>query len=516
MEHDVRQDETTEQRENVAEDQVQLPAVSHQESRLLQRILLAYWAVVLACLPIWWSMTSIQRLPLPVSRILVQQQTISEFTERIPVAIQDHHGQEVDASFQRSVQHAIDECRVASAEDWRSFEVQIVSSTSEGVVSGYSVSVRQDGQLYHVVNGRNLDFHGKSSANDAHDLGKLLCQLLNPTAGRPADNRVTQYASNIRISLSLLNEDATQTTKRGWGAERLIQENIHPILEALSQVHNFTIESQVQYHAPLAFEPPRRQQGEHDYYSLGEDELKIFINSAEWTLSSKITNDPVIHLIAFIPSMNHSPMHIYDEKNHRPLDAPGFIIPQWGGVVLMNNQVLSGFHALTETQAFSTFRTQLLTLLGVPALPSNVKFAETHSGSLSEWQVDALLRKRTRENAEGSIQALTSIVKLVDQLENMPVGPDVRDDVLRSLEELEFIQSTNGGNASERFANSRRALEYSSRAFFNPGMVGQLYFPAEHKYAIYMLFAPASMPLIVTGLKMAKGWFRKRREKKIE
>ncbi|CCA77541.1 hypothetical protein PIIN_11518 [Serendipita indica DSM 11827] len=107
---------------------------------------------------------------------------------------------------------------------------------------------------------------------------------------------------------------------------------MHPILEALSQVYNFTIESQVQYHAPLAFfEPPRRQQGEHDYYALGEDELKIFINSAEWTLSSKITNDPVIHLIAFTPSMNHSPMHIYDEKNHRPLDAPGFIIPQWGG-----------------------------------------------------------------------------------------------------------------------------------------------------------------------------------------
>ncbi|CCA77301.1 hypothetical protein PIIN_11278 [Serendipita indica DSM 11827] len=111
--------------------EIQFPAVSHQESQLLQRILLAYWAVVLACLPIWWSMTSIQRLPLPVSRILVQQQTISEFTERIPGAIQDRHGQEMNASSQRSVQHAIEECRVASAEDWRSFEVQIVSSTSE-------------------------------------------------------------------------------------------------------------------------------------------------------------------------------------------------------------------------------------------------------------------------------------------------------------------------------------------------------------------------------------------------
>ena len=61
-------------------------------------------------------------------------------------------------------------------------------------------------------------------------------------------------------------------------------ETIHPLLDVLSQVHNFTIESQVQYHAPLAFEPPQRQHAKNTYYSLGEDELKVFINSAEWTL----------------------------------------------------------------------------------------------------------------------------------------------------------------------------------------------------------------------------------------
>ncbi|CAG7849814.1 SubName: Full=Uncharacterized protein {ECO:0000313/EMBL:CCA75868.1} [Serendipita indica DSM 11827] len=202
-------------------------------------------------------------------------------------------------------------------------------------------------------------------------------------------------------------------------------------------------------------------------------------------------------------------MHIYDEKNHRPLDASGFNIPQWGGVVLMNNQVLPGFYALTENQVFSTFRTQLLILLGVPALPLNV---------------DALLRKRSRENAEGSIQTLTSIAKPIDQLDNMPVGRDVRDDVLQSLEELSLyipplflrIQSSYVGNVSERSANARRALEYSSRAFFNLGMVAQLYFSAEHKYAIYMLFAPASMSFIVMELKLVKGWIKERREKKMK
>lgn len=60
--------------------------------------------------------------------------------------------------------------------------------------------------------------------------------------------------------------------------------------------------------------------------------------------------------------------------------------------------------------------------------------------------------------------------------------------------------------AVDLFTHARDALTYSSRAFFNPGMVGQLYFPAEHKYAIYMLFAPASMPLIVTLIKEIREW----------
>lgn len=61
------------------------------------------------------------------------------------------------------------------------------------------------------------------------------------------------------------------------------------------------------------------------------------------------------------------------------------------------------------------------------------------------------------------------------------------------------------------FTRSRNALKYSSQAFFNPGMVGQLYFPAEHKYAIYMLFVPASMPLVVTLIKEIKSWIKARK-----
>ena len=60
---------------------------------------------------------------------------------------------------------------------------------------------------------------------------------------------------------------------------------LSPVLSQLSSLHNFTIESQVQFHAPLAFDPPQSLSANNEpQYILGEEELKIFINSADWTL----------------------------------------------------------------------------------------------------------------------------------------------------------------------------------------------------------------------------------------
>jgi phosphatidylinositol glycan class S len=121
--------------------------------------------------------------------------------------------------------------------------------------------------------------------------------------------------------------------------------------------------------------------------------------------------------------------------------TPAFIIPQWGGVILFNPT--TKYSPKTGAEIFALFRTQLLTLLGVPQLPINVKVRKDESGEgrpLSLWQVDALLRKRARENMKGSIEALTSIIALVEKLENMPVGMDVRGEVSSALEELEKVR----------------------------------------------------------------------------
>lgn len=59
-------------------------------------------------------------------------------------------------------------------------------------------------------------------------------------------------------------------------------------LEKLSVLHNFTIESQVQYHAPLAFLPQEVRVDDQTAHGLTPEDLTVFVNSAEWTLCESL------------------------------------------------------------------------------------------------------------------------------------------------------------------------------------------------------------------------------------
>jgi len=114
-----------------------------------------------------------------------------------------------------------------------------------------------------------------------------------------------------------------------------------------------------------------------------------------------------------------------------------------------------------------------------------------------------------------SRETLQSIVKLVDQIPNMPVGQDVRDDVLEALSALEVLYSGVWNAPVLALQHSSRTLTLASRAFFNPGMLALLYFPAEHKYAVYTpLFAPVAVPLLITLLKEVSAWRKARKLRK--
>jgi phosphatidylinositol glycan class S len=132
-----------------------------------------------------------------------------------------------------------------------------------------------------------------------------------------------------------------------------------------------------------------------------------------------------------------------------PSPSSAFLLPQWGGIVIYNPpadvQTTAPFPAPALTAVFTTFAAHLLALLGVPALPPSISTSASASDvlpttPLTAWQLDALLRARALENARNAQGTLESIVSLVAQIENMPVGRDVRGDVQGALGALEEVR----------------------------------------------------------------------------
>lgn len=350
-------------------------------------------------------------------------------------------------------------------------------------------------------------------------LADTIVTLLAPyTAARGSQTeRVVKYAPRYRLAFTLLNEDsASGNAALTWDIRASLSKHIAPLLERLSVLHNFTVESQVQYHAPLAFDPQIVYSQDRTEYGLTQEDLTVFVNSAEWTLSSSVSNDPVLHFVLFIPSQQHSPLHILDERGHS-IASTAFVLPQWGGIVILNRPspiVSRHLAASVLDAAFVTFRYQLKALLGVPALPSHVHLADASfdGAGITDWQLDALLRRRAVENVVGTQETLQSIVRLVDQIEGMPVGLDVKSDVLGALNALEKVYAAASASSARAAQSAGAAFSLASRAFFNPGMLALLYFPPEHKYAVYApLFASSAAPLLAAILREVLAWRRARK-----
>ncbi|KAL1718042.1 phosphatidylinositol-glycan biosynthesis class S protein-domain-containing protein [Schizophyllum commune] len=457
--------------------------IQYQANHVRRLIIASYWLVIVLALPLWWRTTSIERLGLPQGRI----SALGDKRLRFDIGLYAEDG------------------RVRDALERSAFKERL---------AGEGVDVRVAGDEKHGKNEAVSENHTCFMLiTGADNILDVLTSLLVPQAvDRRHEQHIVPFAPRYQLSFSLLNEDAADgTSMLSWPIRENIRRHLTPTLNDLANLYNFTIESQVQFHAPLAFEPVPLRPKEA---GLTPEQLTVFVNSAEWSLSSSVSNDPVLHFLLFVPKR---PLHILTDSGE-PSPSRAFLIPQWGGIVLADTELLTANpaaqvaadHAAQVDAAFATFRAQLVTLLGVPQLPAGVT-ARVPLGHVSAWQADALLRRRARESAQEARDTLSSISRLVDQIENMPVGARVRDDVQGALQALEMAYSSASASMLSAFQHAAHATVLASRAFFSPGMLQLLYFPPEHIYAVYMpLFASALIPLLATAVREVKAWRRER------
>ncbi|PWY78496.1 hypothetical protein BO94DRAFT_558799 [Aspergillus sclerotioniger CBS 115572] len=513
------------------------------------KVIAAFWAVIIFLgFPIWWKTTSIYRARLPVPDMIdwADGKTCRPVFP-LEIRVETPSLPEIEAQhLLRSTQHALDDLNEFSAHHLRlklsnenpdqpladdaadtALTVRLVAqddlttpqaalhpdttqldvfyppsqipppSASNSPLSAFIASelqllfAEEKAIIAQVLSDNNIP-----SAHISPDLAESVTRRLR---------RSMKYADTYHLAFSLFTPGSAPSS---WDIQAAVHDYITPVLEAFSPISNFTVDTQVQLYAGFSPTAPAPEYDEaHAVWTLRKDDLSAFINAAEWPLSPSIGSGPTINFILYVPAPSQSPLVVKDSL------ATSWIIPQWGGVFLLNPTPIDApdqLHHLTKDTlgpAFMTFSHQLLTLLGAPSTPPPLPL-----------RLQTLTRIRAATLLLSASSTMGSLARLTESLPSIPIPATVATSVSTTLTHLTSACShLRHGQFQAALASARVAEVEAERSFFEKSMVGQMYFPDEHKVAVYLpLLGPVGVPLIVGLLKEVKKLVASWRERRLK
>ncbi|KAM3415551.1 GPI transamidase component PIG-S-like protein [Cercospora zeina] len=509
----------------------ELPSESVSAISTRRAVILAFWAVVvLFGLPHWTWTTSIPRSSLPLDAmnawaegtacqlqypIDVHLQVPSVLTPQQAVALAANietvlnaqkelplHRFAVSASHVSASDTALTvvlESVQASRVSLRSWEpildvkLDLQPPVNIGEVAPFiaqeitRVFWDESASLEYLLRGSNFAHGSVSGSLDAFQQQRL-------------DSRTTRAfkaASSYHITFSLFTPGATPSA---WSIDEALRAYISPLLQSLSSISNFTIDTQVQLFAsssPSIAGPV--YDDDKKAWLLSAGDLTGFVNAAEWPLNPSIGAGPTINFVLYVPSPDKSPLLIEGDA------GTSWIIPQWGGIQIHNDRSeLSRELSLDDLRSdMVTFADQLTALLGVPQTPPSLSL-----------KIASLTRERTTSLIQSASSTLGALSRLTLKLTSIAIPESVATSVEETLHRLDLACSDlRQGRFQSALANARIAEQQVEGAFFSPSMISQVYFPEEHKVAVYVpLLGPMAVPLLMSGLKELRA-LRQRKQK---
>lgn len=303
--------------------------------------------------------------------------------------------------------------------------------------------------------------------------------------------RSFKYSPTYHLTFSLFTPTAVPSN---WEIEGALEAYLAPLLESLSAISNFTVDSQVQIYATFSPSIPGPEfDSEKGAWTLRKADLSGFVNAAEWPLSPSIGVGPTINFILYVPAENQSPLIIQENGGN------SWLVPQWGGVQVFNPQSAAsskvGGATLSKEDlrpAMQTFSNQLLSLLGLPQSPQSLPL-----------RMSTLTRVHAASLIFSASSTLGALARLTKTLSSIAIPDTVALDVQQTISHLhQACNDLRDGRFHKALESARTAEAEAERAFFERSMVGQVYFPDEHKVAVYLpLLGPVAVPLVMAALK---------------
>lgn len=310
--------------------------------------------------------------------------------------------------------------------------------------------------------------------------------------------RTLKYAPTYHLTFSLFSPTFAPSN---WEIQAALKQYLSPLLESFSSISNFTIDTQVQLYAGFS---PSIRQPEYDEglksWTLRKEDLSGFINAAEWPLSPSIGAGPTVNFVLYVPDHNQAPLLVQENAGN------SWLVPQWGGVVILNPPSLgqSEVPAILTKEALAPamhiFSNQILSLFGLPQTPASLPL-----------RLSTLTRVRAASLLFSASSTLGALARLTKALPSIPIPDTVAKSVDLTTHHLQqACDHLRDGRFQGALEHARTAEAEAEKAFFERSMVGQVYFPDEHKVAVYMpLLGPVAVPLIMSGLKEIRSFVKR-------
>jgi phosphatidylinositol glycan class S len=191
------------------------------------------------------------------------------------------------------------------------------------------------------------------------------------------------------------------------------------------------------------------------------------------------------------PDQNQSPLIIKENAGQ------SWLVPQWGGVHILNLGEASP-ESLTSDMlapAMHSFSDQLISLFGLPQAPASLPL-----------RISTLERVRAASLIVSTSSTLGALAQVYQKLPSIPVPDNVAQSAALAINHLsQTCDLLRQGRFHQALDNARVAQVEAEKAFFERSMVGQVYFPDEHKVAVYLpLLGPVAVPLVMAALKELK------------
>ncbi|KAM9525929.1 GPI transamidase component PIG-S [Guaruba guarouba] len=340
--------------------------------------------------------------------------------------------------------------------------------------------------------------------------------------GQPGPDARRNLKSSLgyEITFSLLNPDPKSHDVQ-WAIEDAVTRYVQPVLDKLSWVANFSVDSQILYYAVLGVTP--RYDKESSSFLLSAHSLPHVINPVEARLGSSAASlYPVLNFLLYIPERSHSPLYIQD-KDGAPVSTNAFHSPRWGGIVVYNVEAPASPQAslplhvdVDMARVMEVFLAQLRLLFGLSReeLPPEFLLESPGNEGLADWELDRLLWAHTVENIATVSTTLTSLAQLLDKIGNIVIKDDVASEVYQAVASAQSaMDKLATGHLHPAFQASKEAATSSERAFFDPSLLHLLYFPDDQKFAIYIpLFLPMAVPILLSLAKIIRETRQKKKE----